>query len=234
MITIIHGDDVVSSRNYLLELKKESKNSIQLNKEDLNYLNILQTLKGKQLFEEQKNIFIENLLSNKKNISESEKILDLIERNSKEFNIYFWEGTEQTKTVLKLFSSAKIKLFKIPQSLFYFLDNIKPNSKENVINFHKTLENSDVDAIFYMILRQFRLLIVLRSEIPLRGTPDLQIDELKRLAPWQKNKLRKQAFFFEVDELKKIYDKLFQIDLKTKIGEITDLTRAIDIFLLDI
>lgn len=234
MITIIHGDDIVSSRNYLLELKKESENPIQFNKEDLNYLNILQALKGRQLFEEQKNIFIEGLLSNKKNISESEKILDFIGKNSKEFNVYFWEGTEQTKTNLKLFSDAKIKLFKIPQNLFYFLDNIKPGVSENVINFHKTLETMDVDAIFYMIIRQFRLLIVLRSEISLRGTADLQIDEIKRLAPWQKDKLRRQANFFTIDKLKKIYQKLFQIDLGIKVGEITNLTRAIDIFLLDI
>lgn len=227
MITIIHGDDIVSSRNYLLELKKESANPILFNKDDLNYLNILQALKGRQLFEEQKNIFIENLLSNKKNISESDKMLDLIEKNKKEFNIYFWEGAEQTKTNLNLFSDAKVKLFKIPQNLFFFLDNIKPNTKENVINFHKALEGTDSDAIFYMILRQFRLLIALTENSD-------SIDETKRLAPWQKDKLKKQAIFFSIDKLKKTYDKLFQIDLKVKVGEITNLTNAIDIFLLDI
>ena len=227
MITIIHGDDVVSSRNYLLELKKESENPIQFSKDGLSYLDILQTLKGRQLFEEQKNIFIENLLSNKKNVSESEKILDLIGKNSKEFNVYFWEGTEQTQASLKLFSDAKIKLFKIPQNLFNFLDNIKPNSKENVINFHKALETTEANAIFYMMIRQFRLLIALTENSD-------SIDETKRLAPWQKDKLKRQAIFFSIDKLKKIYNELFKIDLKTKTGEITDLTRAIDIFLLGI
>lgn len=227
MITIIHGDDIVSSRNYLLELKKTSESAIQFNKDNLDYLNILQALKSMQLFEEQKDIFIENLLSNKKNISDSEKIIDFIKNNDKNFNIFFWEATEQTKTNLSLFPDVKIKLFKIPQNLFYFLDNIKPNTKQNVINFHKVLEETDAEAIFYMMIRQFRLLIALSENSD-------SIDEIKRLAPWQKDKLRKQTKYFTIEKLKKIYNELFQIDLKTKVGEITNLTRAIDMFLLEI
>lgn len=233
MITIIHGDDIVSSRNFFLDLKKSSDNPITVDEKNLNFTTILQLLKGSGLFDEQKDIFMEELLSSKKNITDSEKIIDLI-KNSKDRNIYFWEKNELTKTNLSAFPSANVKLFKVPQNLFYFLDNIKPNNKDNVINFHKTLDSTDADAVFYMMLRQFRLLIVLRSEIPLRGTDDLQIDEIKRLAAWQKDKLKRQASFFSAGELKSIYNKLFEIDLKTKVGEITNLSRAIDIFLLEI
>ncbi|HKC14848.1 MAG TPA: hypothetical protein VKC89_02715 [Patescibacteria group bacterium] len=225
MITIIHGDDITSSRDYLLELKKLSENPITISNENLSLSGIMQTLKGDGLFNEEKDIFVEEFLSSRKNISDSEKIIELIKKTSK--NIYFWEKNEQTKTNLSIFSDAKIKLFKIPQNIFYFLDNIKPKSPENVINFHETLNSADADAIFYMILRQFRLLIAMS------GTGDT-IDEVKRLALWQKDKLKRQAGFFTIEKLKKIYDQLFNIDLKIKVGEITNLTRAIDIFLLEI
>lgn len=234
MITIIHGDDIVSSRNFFLDLKKSSDNPITINEKNLNFTTILQLLKGSGLFDEQKDIFIEELLSSKKIIADSEKIIDLI-KNSKDRNVNFWEKNELTKTNLSAFPNAKVKLFKVPQNLFYFLDNIKPNNKNNVINFHKTLDSTDADAVFYMMLRQFRLLIVLRSQdLALSGTDDLQIDEIKRLAPWQKDKLKRQASFFSAGELKSIYNKLFEIDLKIKVGEITNLSRAIDIFLLEI
>ncbi len=225
MITIIHGDDLTTSRNYLVDLKKTLENPITFTSDNLTFLNILQALKGNELFNNQNNIFIDELLSSKKTVADSEKIINLIKNTDK--NIYFWEKNELTKTTLSIFPKAQVKLFKIPQNIFNFLDNIKSDSKENVINFHKTLDSAESDAIFYMIIRQFRLLIALTS------TGD-EIDEIKRLAPWQKEKLKRQTNLFPIGKLKEIYNELFKIDLKTKTGEITNLTRAIDIFLLEI
>lgn len=226
MITIIHGNDTVSSRNYLFELKK-SFPSVSFDKESFNYVSLLQILKGSTFFDEGKNIFIENFLSSKKTNPDFKEFINLINKSDAKFNIIFWENSELSKPTLFLFKDAKTKLFKIPQDLFSFLDNIKPNEKNNLVAFHNVLETADAEMIFFMMLRQFRLLLALSS-----GSDS--IDETKRLAPWQKEKLKRQAQFFSFGKLKEIYNKLFEIDLKTKTGEITNLTNSIDILLLEI
>lgn len=226
MITIIHGDDIAASRDYLFELKK-SLPGISFDKENFTYVNLLQILKGSTLFAETKNIFIENFLSTKKTVPNFKEIINLINKNDAKFNIVFWDNNELSKPTLSLFKDVKTKLFKIPQSLFSFLDNIKPNNTMSLVAFHELLKTSDTEMVFYMMLRQFRLLLALSD-----GSN--AIDETKRLAPWQKNKLKRQAHFFSFEKLKSIYNKLFEIDLKTKTGEITNLTNSIDILLLDI
>ena len=61
------------------------------------------------------------------------------------------------------------------------------------------------------------------------------IEEVKRLAPWQKSKLMNQASMFEMKKLKEIYKKLYKIDKAQKTGATNlSLTQNIDIFLLEI
>lgn len=220
MITIIHGDDIVSSRNYFLEIKQ--KGGISFDGKSLNFQDLTQSAKGGDLFSEVKNIFIEDFLGSKKSIAEAEKIIELIKKDTTKINFYFWDGQELSKSSLSQFPNAQIKLFKIPQNIFTFVDGIRPNRPENVKDFHKVLESSDPEAVFYMIIRQFRLLLGLESSI----------DETKRLLPWQIQKLQKQSKLFTTEQLKEIYRKLFEIDLGYKSGGVTNLTRAIDIFLL--
>lgn len=231
MVTLIHGDDTVSSRKYLIELKSTSDNATTLDGKELNLDELVQTLKSNSLFSDEKNIFIENFFS-KKN-KELEEAIDLINKNSN-LNIVIWDENELSKSQLSAFSKAKIKFFKIPKTIFSFLDNLAPNSTRNVLSFHEALKNSDENFLFSMIIRQFRLLLVLRSEIPLRGTLDSQIDELKRLSPWQIEKLQRQSQMYTIEQLKKIYNRLYETDLSIKTGVYPNLTNAIDILLLDI
>lgn len=225
MITIIHGEDTVSSRNYFTGIKKDNPANFSFDNYTLNISSLLQIIKGSTLFNDSKTIFIEDFFSLK--APELISLKDLINKNHKNLNIFFWEGSEISKTNLSLFKDAETKLFKIPQNLFAFLDNIRPDRKENLISFHTALKTSDPEMIFYMLIRQFRLLIALSVKSD-------TIDEVSRLAPWQKDKLKRQAEFFGLEKLKKAYQKLFEIDLGVKTGTITNLTNSIDIFLLDI
>lgn len=225
MITLIHGDDIVSSRKYLIELKEASENAVNLNGKELNSSDLTQNLKTNSLFSEQKNIFIERLLSKGKS-KDLEDIIDLLKRSSS-LNITIWEDTELSKTQLSLFPKANINLFKIPKNLFSFLDNLYPNNPKSVLTFHDALKTADSETLFYMMIRQFRLLLAINSE-------KSGIDEIQRLASWQKDKFKRQAKMFSADQLKKIYNKLYEIDLNIKTGVYPNLTRAIDFFLLDI
>lgn len=230
MITILHGDDIASSRKLFLEEKQKIKDSFVFEGEKITLTDITQVIDGGDLFNERKIIFIESFLGKKRQSEEFKEIVRLIQKNSKNADIFFWEEKELSKSQLFLFNNPVIKVFKYPQSLFLFLDNIRPeNSKSLAVLFHKVLENSETELVFYMLIRQFRLLLALFD-------PDFTgIDEVKRLAPWQKSKLQKQAKLFSLKQLKNSYKKLFEIDLALKTGNLNlTLEQAIDMFLINL
>ncbi|HUQ85898.1 MAG TPA: hypothetical protein VM077_06280 [Candidatus Limnocylindrales bacterium] len=230
MITIIHGTDSAASRKYFLDLKQKSKDSVLINGQTVTITDLVQAFEGGGLFSESKSFFIEQLLSKKKKSRDLTQLIDYVINNSFENNIYLWEEGELTKPTLNNFKNPIIKLFKLPQTLFQFLENIKPGKSRELISlFHQTIESADAEMVFFMIVRQVRLLLGL-SEIV--SNP---IDEIKRMAPWQHQKVQSQADAFEIQDLKILYSKLFAIEKGMKTGTLTSpLITTIDLLLLDI
>lgn len=224
MLTIIHGDDISSSRTYFFEQK--DKDSLIFDAENLIIEELKNSLQGSSLFNEPKKIFIDNLFTKKgsKNYDEVSAFLTDIPAD---LNVFLWANKDLGVKILNSFPKHNNQNFKIPKNIFSFLDSIRPNNPRNVSSFHKTLLESDEQIIFAMIVRQFRLMIGLSEKA--------DIEEVKRLAPWQKSKLMNQASMFEMKKLKEIYKKLYKIDKKQKTGA-TNLTlvQSIDILLLEI
>lgn len=258
MVTIIHGDDTASSRNYYMTEKNSVKNPVSLNGEKIEVSEIIQILEGGGLFSEHKSLFIEDLFAKKKSANEIKEIVKIIENNSKECDIFIWEGKKLGRTQISLFKNVQNKLFKFPAVLFQFLDSLKPGNKQMIILFHEVLKHAEPEIVFFMLIRQFRILLALSERHPEPSNchlfepesqnrrPELaypeqgqrvsgSIDELKRLAPWQTGKLEKQAAYFSIDELKQIYKKLFDIDLKQKTGASSlSLEQSIDMLLVNL
>lgn len=245
MITLIHGDDIKESRNYFIEQKKLKKASSTLSGENVNFSAFTQVLEGGGIFGSNKTIFIEDLFNKKRPGKEFESIINLLNSHDS-FDIILWEGKILTPKQISLLSKTAIKIFKLPQAIFNLLDNLRPNNEKSLITlFHQALKNSDEGFIFYMLIHQFRLLLALSVASDLRGReavdlvgpsklPD-SIDEIIRLAPWRKNKLEKQAKLFSFEQLKKIYNKLYEIDLSQKTGALNlTLVQSIDFLLLEI
>lgn len=229
MITIIHGDDTASSRKYYIDQK--TKDAFSFDGEKVSLTDLIQILEGGGLFSDSKKIFIDEFLSKRKQGKETEDIILHLNKYCKTNDIFLWEGKEISKKNISLFSSPNVKTFKFPLFLFTFLDGIKHKSSNNLVLFHKALKKSEAELVFFMLIRQFRLLLVVSDE----SSTDANIDEIKRLAPWQKSKFKKQSGLFSLDELKRAYKKLFEIDLGQKTGTLNmSLEQAIDIFLLDI
>ena len=83
--------------------------------------------------------------------------------------------------------------------------------------------------VFFMMIRQIRMLLGLIEHT------NNDIDELKRLSPWQKSKLQNQVDLFEPERLLRIYSRLFETEKAMKTGNLTsDLTQTIDLLLIDI
>jgi len=229
MIVILHGDDIVSSRNHLISLRGKTKNPLDFRGDKLTLSDLVQVIEGSSLFFIEKNIFIENFLAQKKTNQQFKEIVEYITKNSKDVNIVFWENHEISKSAALTFKDATVKLYRLPQNLFLFLDNLKHNSKENVKFFRNTISQMSEELVFYMMIRQFRIMLAL-----LLKQQD-SIDELKRLAPWQRGKLERQAAGFGIEKLKSIFNKLYEIDYKQKYGLTTaPLARNIDFFLMEI
>jgi DNA polymerase III delta subunit len=222
MVTLIHGNDTLTSRKFFQDQK--DKDSLSFDAENINLVEFAQSLSGSSLFGESKKVFIENWFSRKaKNLKEISEII-----NNSDNEIFLWAGKEVGVKTLDL-KKIENKNFKIPQNIWNFLDSIRPNNKNNVLNFHKTLTESDPEIIFAMIVRQFRLMLGIIE------ASQESIDEIKRIAPWQKTKLTKQANLFGIENLKKIYKKLYKIDKNIKTGKGNlNLIQNIDILLLEI
>ena len=229
MIYIIHGDSTDESRNYYYEFKKSYPNlstisGLNINNDELEHL-----FQGGNLFFEDKNIAVENLLSKNKAGKPLDETIDILNTHSKDANIILWEEKEIGKKSLDKFPKAQIQFFKIPKLIFNFLDSILPgNGKNLVVLFHKLLENNAVEIIIYMMTRQLRLLIAIKD----KGE---SIDEILKMAPWQKGRIEKQAGLFKKEALISLYSKLYKIDSSQKTGKLSmPVESAIDIFLLDI
>lgn len=224
MITLVHGQDNLSSRKFFLSNK--DKDSITFDAETLNVIELSQSLQGSGLFENPKKIFIENLFTRKgnKNLSAVSEILN----SNDKYEVFIYADKDVGVRSLSNFPKFTNENFKVPQNIWSFLDGIRPNNPKNVVSFHNALAGTEPEIVFAMIIRQFRLMIGISSS-------GKNIDEVKKLADWQRTKLQRQASLFGPVKLKETYKKLLKIEKSSKTGSTNlTLTQNIDILLLEI
>ncbi len=230
MLTLIHGSDTAASRKFFLEEKGKYSGVEFLKGSQINLTDLCQLLEGRGLFEDNRAIFIEQFLTERKKSAEKDAVISYLIKQAKNNAIFLWEGKELDRTTLSQFKEASIKLYKLSSTLFTLLDGIKPDNGTQLVQlFHKSLETSDAEMIFFMLIRQFRILLAISE----KATET--ISEVSRLAPWQKGKFERQTNLFEKDYLRQLYSKLFQIELAQKTGTLSSsLTSTIDFFLTGI
>ena len=231
MITIIHGDSIDESREYFLKIRATFQNILSLGGQNIIKEDLINFFSGGNLFFEEKNLAIENLFSENKAGKNLDELIAILNEHERKSNIILWEGKEVSQKNLSLFPKASIEIFKIPKLIFNFLDNIKPGNGENlIVVFHKLLENTPTEAILYMMVRQLRFLIAVTS-----SDKSDKIEELSKIAPWQRGRFERQAVFFGQGRLITLYHKLYNIDLSSKTGTLNmPMADAIDFLLLDI
>jgi len=127
---------------------------------------------------------------------------------------------------------------KIETDIFKTIDAISSrNKKQALLLIHKHLEKGDSPLyLLSMINFQFRNLLLVKSceskaELYVNDTRILS--EKLKLHPYVIRKSIQQARRFTIDELKKIYQKIFQADLNIKTGKIDPQT-ALDLLITEI
>jgi DNA polymerase-3 subunit delta len=94
---------------------------------------------------------------------------------------------------------------------------------------HRLLEDQDAFALWGMIIRQFRLMLLAREVIDSHGmVPDVQ--EALRVHPFVAEKIYGQAKRFSLPALESIYHRLLLIDEAAKTGQ-APLDFSLDIFI---
>lgn len=229
MIFVLHGDDIVASRKILTELKAKfvGYEQVELIGETAELSDVIQLFEANSLFGQKKLIILERFIETK-----DKKKLALIFNHLKKnlvHEVVFWEAKEIKKELLPFFpKQTTVSLFKENQFIFRFLESLRPGNLRQMLSlFHETLKNEGDERVFYMLVRQFRLLLAIST--------NGKISEAKRLAPWQKSRLAVQAKYFSSEKLTKLYHKLFILERQLKTGSgALPLAHALDLFLLEI
>jgi len=207
-ITVYCGDDIVSSRQAFNEQADSFGQEAEVVRIDGKNLNeeSFELLSAPSLFNQPRVLAIENLLAGQKS-QEKEKIVQKI-ASLTQVSIIIWEAKEFSKTEQQKFSSNFVfKNFKLPSSLFSFLDFLAPDkTAENLKRLHQLTTEVEPAFIFLMIVRQIRLLILASG------------NEVSQMPPWQSQKLNKQALLFG-KRLPEIYKSLLEIDYRQKTSQ---------------
>jgi DNA polymerase III subunit delta len=83
---------------------------------------------------------------------------------------------------------------------------------------HRLLEMQDPIAIFGMVVRQFRLLLLAREVLD-AGGQKAQVAQLLRLHPYVAEKISDQARHFDLAPLELLYHRLLDLDVAIKTGQ---------------
>jgi DNA polymerase-3 subunit delta len=120
--------------------------------------------------------------------------------------------------------------YKAEADVFELVDAMGARSRQNSLHvLHRLLEEEDEQAIFPMVVRQFRLLVQTRDLLDAGQGVD-QIQSALKTHSFVAKKLVEQARRFTLPQLKSLYRELVQIDIAAKRSE-TSLSLALDLFI---
>jgi len=123
---------------------------------------------------------------------------------------------------------------KIETDIFETIESLASKNKKKALELiHQHLEKGDSPLfLLSMINFQFRNLLIIKDLIE-KGKPYYAFQKITGLHPFVIKKSSFQAQRFSLQELKKIYQKIFQADLNIKTGKLDPQT-ALDLFIAEI
>ena len=223
---LIYGSDTAASRKKLQEtVANIDGETVYFNGNNLNLAELLLANEAASFFSLNKTIVIENFFKGAKQ-KEKDLIFDYARKESNQNLIIFWEDREVSGKD-KLFKNEEIFKYDFPKLLFKFLDDLGRQPAKVLLNYFHTLQKEkEAELIFSLIVRQFRLLLMMS---------DPKVTGNGKLAPWQIAKFRQQARNFPADSLMGNYRALLNIDYRIKSGLTPfKMDQLIDIFLVNL
>ena len=159
-----------------------------------------------------------------------EKLIEFVGNN-------LWRLSNEIQKLVCFKKNIKIKDVellvkpKIETDIFATIDSLALKNKKQALELiHQHLEKGDHPLyLLSMINFQFRNLLIIKDLIEKYKSPCL-LTKITHLHPYIVKKSYSQAQKFTIQELKKIYQKIFQVDLSIKTGKI-DPETALDLLI---
>ena len=211
MLTIVCGEDSISSRDCYLRIRKDYlADGVEIcDIKATEFEDIHNWFSDSiSLFSDKKVFFTENL-NKRLSIRSNPSLFSLVEKlaKSKSIGIVDWEDDVSARE-LKLSRGVIIKEFKPSVSIFKLLDVCYPHNLKQFIDlFHSLPEKIDDVFIFIMLVRHIRNLIIVKTG-----------NSLKSLQSLQASKLKLQSKLWNMEALISFYEGLYRIDMGLKTG----------------
>ena len=225
MVKILHGENLVESRKALSALVEKARNEsievVVLNGQKTTLAEMRNCLTSDSLLGRNRLVVVENLLSQQKSV-ERKRIIEFVEQVKFDNDLVLWEEKE-LKSLPKI-AGVQVEIFKVNQVIFRFLESLRPGNTEEILTLLGSVkEQEEPEMIFYMLIRQIRLLILAKDQ------------SLSGLADWQKRRLAAQARYFTLEQLKNLQEKLLLIDFTQKTsGDPYPLSSRLDLLVVDL
>lgn len=229
MLTLIHGDNQVASRQQLSDLIAAAKQAGQLiqtlEANQLDRATLEAALLGDSLFGESKTLVIEGLFSLPKS-NKKDELISLI--SVAEIDIILWDKKSVGKLEQKkLPPQTQVQEHKISQKLWTFLDQLQPgpvHHQKLLPLLHQSIASESAEFVLLMLARQIRLLLQVKDN-----------DPALKLAPFMLAKLRQQAQRFSLTQLLNLHHQLYQLDQQLKRStSLLKLEAQLDLWLLSL
>jgi DNA polymerase III delta subunit len=218
----LHGENIVQSRKRLTEvLDKVRDNGLEtvvLDGSRISLSEVRSALESGSLFGKTKLVVVENLLTSQKS-KEKERIIEYLNKGKFDNDLIIWEPKEIKSASLL---QAQKEVFRLTPLIFRFLGTLAPrNTKESLRLLTELKQTEEPEMILYMLIRQFRFLIL---------ACDLGPSGMSELSSWQQKKFLAQSGKFKLEQLKDIYGKLLEIDFAQKTsGDAFSLSSRLDL-----
>lgn len=210
IFTIIHGTNVLETRNQLQIIKSKYQEIISLDGKKVALTEILQALETATFDGTARLVVLENLLSGK---IKHDDIIGYLLKNDFKNDLVIWEEKEnKSKDLQNLSRKAQVIQLNLSTLLFKFMDNLLPASSNILPLYNELIEKESAELIFFMLKRHLRSLLLSRFSQPAKPM------DFSQLLPWQLAKLTKQASLFDQTKLKILYKDLLKIEYEVKAG----------------
>ncbi len=226
MPIILHGENIVASRERLIQLIKLAKKQgvrdiIRLNGTKIIQGELIQSIESGSLFGTDKLVVIERLLSRPVS-KEKNQLISYLGRLDANENLILWEEKSIAAGTLNKLKNFTFEVFKISPVIFKFLDSVRPKNATEILNYKQAATALDApELVFYLLARRITDLIIAKDKP----------NQLKN-SPWQKTRLISQASNFTLDKLLDFHHQLLVLDESQKTGTaILPLTSQLDLTL---
>lgn len=202
-LTVLHGDDIVGSRQRLegfIDSAKKQGWSVQRIGEDRK-LTFSEFLTSQSLFGETRLFILEDYMLLTKD--EAKSLGGAITSGK----LVIYSSKILPRSFLNLLpQDAKVEEFKLPRAIFAFLDALRPkNAKQALELLHFLIIKQPSELIMAMIGRHLRDLYIVKIKPESLSYPS-----------WRISKLQKQAQSFSTGSLSELIASLAEIDLLSK------------------